>query len=159
MLLSALSRIAGPKVLLGVVLAGLAGMGTLWWFYTDAAGDAATAEQRAADLKQALSEQRGAVERLRSERRALQQALSDARESARQARQRADAASERLDELERTNEQVKQWARDRVPDAVARELRQYANRADDPGGGTNAGATGDADGTMSETRAEDQDQR
>lgn len=130
-----LTKIAGPRVLLGVTLAGVVGMGILFWLYSNAANDAATARQQAAQLRETVQQERAAVERLEQERERLQAALTTTRHARQTARDRADGTRRELDELEDTDESVQDWADQHVPSAVADRLRQYARSGNPDGSG------------------------
>jgi len=66
MILGALSRIAGPKVLLGVLIAAGLALGWLWWMYANAASDAA---QASANADKALAAAASNAEAARAARR------------------------------------------------------------------------------------------
>jgi len=135
-----LARIAGPRVLLGVAAAAAVAIATLLWLYVSSAEDAATARQQNSQLRQSLSDQRQAVQRLQAEKQNLEQALQTARQATRKAREQADSARSRIDELEESDENVRQWSRRSVPDAVGNELRRYARSGNRDGSGEDSAA-------------------
>ena len=103
-----LARIAGPKILLGVVVAAGLAIGWLWWSYSSAAADAAQSEANAD--------------------RALQAAAANA-EAARAARRNAEVIAATLEgrqqreqalraRLSRTHDQLKE-----ARDAASQEVR------------------------------------
>lgn len=153
------SKIAGPKVMLGITVASVIAIGSLLYLYRDAATDAAQAVQRAAGLEQDLADTRDEVEQLRRERQRLEEALAARREAARQARARADEAESELRRIYETDEQAGRWAAGAVPAAVADELQSHAGPpAPEDGGGAGTSAEA-ADGGVPGPGAEDPDQR
>ena len=119
MISSLLTRIAGPKVLLGVSLSAVVAIGALTWLLLGALDDAATAEANNLELRQTVKEQSRDHERLRNELDRRERVINEAIEARQQARNRADSTSRKLEEALKDD----QCANTPHPDAVADSLR------------------------------------
>lgn len=140
----ALARIAGPKVLIGVVAAAALALGLLMWRLDSARDDASAATQRANQYKAAHE---STVQALVAER---EEAQRRARLLA-QTRDRADARADRIgglqDALDDARAHGSQAYRDcldvRLPGAIRERLRQYRS---DPSAGDSDDAAARVDG-------------
>lgn len=129
MLTNLLTKIAGPKVLLGVVIASTAAITFLTVQWQAALKAESIAEERAATYEAALARAETQLARAREQRRALNEAIAERRAREAEARRRAAAAESKLAELEDTNDEVSRWSNTPVP----RDLRDWLR---EPGGGT-----------------------
>lgn len=130
MIWALLGRIAGPRVLLGVLLAAGLAIGFLWWQMSSAREAAGEAQQQAADLRDSLKASNGEVERLIAERKRLSQAIA-----VRDTRHRADRlkiqeAEDDLAKIEEQDKTVRTWVSSPVPAAVRSWLCHPASGAD-----------------------------
>lgn len=145
--MSLLARIAGPRVLLGVVLAAIVAIALMWWRLDGAQSAATQARQTSAQLRDALQAAEASAQARRVELERLQAALLERDEAIRRARERASDFSAALDRLRRESAEVREWADARVPGDVLARLSVGAGRADEsdkanPTGGTDAAVPG-----------------
>jgi len=124
------SKLAGPKALIGVVVTLVIVLGFLATRWQAAAEDAAGAEERAVQYRQALAQAEVELMAEREAQRALSEALEERREREEQARERAEQAEAALQKLERDNEQVAKWSDADLPDGVVGWLRDDHGASD-----------------------------
>ena len=113
------SKIAGPRVLLGVSVAAVAALLLMFWLLGQAREEAAIADQQAAQLRHSLEQQASEYEQLRARQRSREQAVEQALEARDRARQQAEAATQQMEEALADDD----CANTDHPDAVARGLR------------------------------------
>jgi len=121
-----LGKIAGPRVMLGVIVAGLAAVTILGWLAWSAREDAAQASAKNAQLRQTVSEQSKDHQRLRAELDRRDEAVAAAQREAQQIRAEADEARTQLQEAFSDDT----CANTRHPAAVTRSLRFGAGGQD-----------------------------
>jgi LysB family phage lysis regulatory protein len=122
-----ITRVAGPKALLGVVAALVATLALAAWQWREAHAEAVTATERLEALRGDLSRQEQIIGEQRAELAAFDAAMKAQREREQKARARAAEAEQRLRALEQSDEQVREWSDGAVPDGVRRWLREPAN--------------------------------
>lgn len=129
------SKLIGPRVLLGLLIAAVAALAFVTWRWVDAAADVAEAEGAAAQYRAA---HRSAVEALEAERQeaALREQLLA--EQQQQANERAVKIRGLRDALDQAREQGSEAYREcldvQLPRALRERLRDYRSdsRAADP---------------------------
>lgn len=121
-----LGKIAGPRVLLGVVVASLLALGLMWWQLQGAWSDATRAESQAAQLRSDLESSEGQISELRKEQDRRDQAVTRALDAREQARSEAETASRKLEAALENDD----CANTPHPDAVTDSLRIGASDAD-----------------------------
>ena len=126
MILGLLTKVAGPRVLLGVILTGLTGISVLGWFAWDAHERAAVAESKNSQLRTTVSEQSEDHVQLRAELARRDRVVLLMREQQRKFRTQSRSA---IDDLEKALENDK-CANTQHPDAVTDGLRFGAGRKD-----------------------------
>ncbi|SFD66967.1 hypothetical protein SAMN05660831_02062 [Thiohalospira halophila DSM 15071] len=120
----------------------------LWWQYQATAEDLAVAEKRVQAHQNAAERTREALEQLQAERERAQQAVADARRRRLAIENEARQLRAEIDQLQETDDEVDQWSRRPLPDALADKLRGLGSGdADrDPAGDAAGGADGDDSG-------------
>ena len=126
MIAQLLTKIAGPRILLGVILAALASVGTLAWLLLDSKQDQGAAESRAESAeianvvwKQAWTDQQANIKAQTEQLNAIDRRLS---ESAKQSTSRLNAINAGLRDAINDSKEVQEWADSRRPDAVIARL-------------------------------------
>ena len=119
MLKGLIGKIAGPKVMIGVIAAALAAVVFLTWQLRDARSDLQAAEQ-------GLDQATATIAAQQQEMAEYEAAVEAQREREQAARERAAQAERRLQDLESSNEAVQDWSDARVPDGVRDWLREPA---------------------------------
>ena len=126
MIAKLLTKIAGPRVLLGVIFAAVASVGTLAWLLLDAKQDQGAAESRAESAeianvvwKQAWKDQQASIKAQTEQLNAIDRRLS---ESAKQSTQRLNAINAGLRDVINDSKEVREWADSRRPAAVIARL-------------------------------------
>ena len=121
-----LTKIAGPRILLGVIFAAVASVGTLTWLLLDAKQDQGAAESRAvnaesanATWQQAWTDQQASIKAQTEQLNAIDRRLSD---SAKQSTQRLNALNAGLRDAINDSKEVREWADSRRPAAVIARL-------------------------------------
>ena len=116
-ILSALGlHLVGPRVMLGVLLAAIAGLTISLWEIDRLRTQAHDAEAALADATQSINDQRAEIKRMDD--------LLDVRKAQiRKSHARLDAAHKRLKALEDTDADAKAWAGQPVPDGIREWLR------------------------------------
>jgi len=121
-----LTKIAGPRILLGVILAALASVGTLTWLLLDSKQDEGAAESRAetAEIanvvwKQAWTDQQASIKANAKQLNAIDNRLS---ESAKKSTQRLNELNAGLRDAISDSKEVREWADSRRPAAVIARL-------------------------------------
>ena len=109
-----LTKIAGPRILLGVILASLASVGTLTWLLLDAKQEQGAAESRAVNAEsansiwqQAWTDQQASIKAQTKQLNAIDRRLS---ESAKQSTQRLNALNAGLRDAINDSKEVREWA-------------------------------------------------
>lgn len=130
-ILKGASKIAGPRVLIGVIIAALAAVGTLFWLYADARADAGALDEKLAQAERRAENNAAEAKRLASEieRRDILAAKH---------REQMDALEERFTDTRRRLQQAGEAdsgdygrCRDaRLPDGVIAGLRSGAADTD-----------------------------
>lgn len=118
-----LAKIAGTRVLIGVVLAAIVALSLMWWRLDSAQAAATQARQASAQLRDALQAAEASAQARRVELERLQTALLERDEAIRRARQKASDFSAALDRLRRESAAVREWDRGVIPAAVLARLR------------------------------------
>lgn len=121
-----LSKIAGPRVLGGVIVASVIGMGLMWWQLQSAWGDAATAQANATELRSELRESEKEITDLLKQQEKRERAVTNALDARERAREEADQATTKLEKALEND----QCANTAHPDAVTDSLRIGAGDAD-----------------------------
>jgi len=126
MIAKLLTKIAGPRILLGVIFAALASVGTLTWLLLDSKQDQGAAESRAETAEvanvvwqQAWTDQQASIKAQTEQLNAIDRRLS---ESAKQSTQRLNALNAGLRDAINSSKEVREWADSRRPDAVIERL-------------------------------------
>ena len=126
MIAKLLTKIAGPRVLLGVIFAAVASVGTPTWLLLDSKQDQGAAESRAESAeianvvwKQAWTDQQASIKAQTEQLNAIDRRLS---ESAKQSTQRLNALNAGLRDAINDSKEVQEWADSRRPDAVIARL-------------------------------------
>ena len=126
MIAKLLTKVAGPRILLGVIFAAVASVGTLTWLLLDAKQDQGAAESRAvnaesanATWQQAWTDQQASIKAQTEQLNAIVRRLS---ESAKQSTQRLNALNAGLRDAINSSKEVREWADSRRPDAVIERL-------------------------------------
>ena len=126
MIAKLLTKIAGPRVLLGVIFAAVASVGTLTWLLLDSKQDQGAAESRAETAEiantvwqQAWTDQQTSIKAQTEQLNAIDRRLS---ESARQSTKRLNALNAGLRDAINDSKEVQEWADSRRPDAVIERL-------------------------------------
>jgi len=121
-----LTKIAGPRILLGVIFAAVASVGTLTWLLLNAKQDQGAAESRAvnaesanATWQQAWTDQQASIKAQTEQLNAIDRRLS---ESAKQSTQRLNALNAGLRDAINDSKEVREWADSRRPNAVIERL-------------------------------------
>lgn len=117
------AKFAGPKVLLGVIIASTSAITFLVFQWQSALEDKAIAQQNTQTYITALAESEAELTRERETRMALNDAIEKRRQREQAARERARAAESKLASLEQSNEAVSDWSDSRVPGDVRDWLR------------------------------------
>lgn len=152
------SRVAGPKVLIGVVASAALAITVLGWLWRGAADEAAQSARDAQEYRQALENTNTELDRMLRERRELDQALAERRAMEREAQARAREAERRLQALEESDEAVADWSDDRVPAGVRSWLLDDTG-AGDPDGGSADKPAGEPVAGVPGTGGDDRDER
>jgi len=125
MIAKLLTKVAGPRILLGVIFAAVASVGTLTWLL-DAKQDQGAAESRAETAEiantvwqQAWTDQQASIKAQTEQLNAIDRRLS---ESAKQSTQRLNALNAGLRDAINDSKEVREWADSRRPDAVIERL-------------------------------------
>ena len=126
MIAKLLTKVAGPRILLGVIFAAVASVGTLTWLLLDAKQDQGAAESRAvnaesanATWQQAWADQQSSIKAQAEQLNAIDRRLS---ESAKQSTQRLNALNAGLRDAINDSKEAREWADSRRPDAVIERL-------------------------------------
>ena len=126
MIAGLLTKIAGPRILLGVIFAAVASVGTLTWLLLNAKQDQGAAESRAvnaesanATWQQAWTDQQASIKAQTEQLNAIDRRLS---ESAKQSTQRLNALNAGLRDAINDSKEVREWADSRRPNAVIERL-------------------------------------
>lgn len=134
------SKAMGPKTLIGVLSTLFLVLGLVVWRWQAAADEAAGAEERAVQYRQALVQAEGQLMAERQAQRALNEALAAQRQREEQARTRAKRAEAALQQLEESNEAVAEWSSTDLPGGITGWLRNDHGASDTdevrPGGAT-----------------------
>ena len=148
MIAKLLTKIAGPRILLGVIFAAVASVGTLTWLLLDAKQDQGAAESRAvnaesanATWQQAWTDQQASIKAQTEQLNAIDRRLS---ESEKQSTQRLNALNAGLRDAINDSKEVREWADSRRPDAVIERLC-LAGYIDPAARAAMCGDTGSAD--------------
>jgi len=148
MIAKLLTKVAGPRILLGVIFAAVASVGTLTWLLLDAKQDQGAAESRAvnaesanATWQQAWTDQQSSIKAQAEQLNAIDRRLS---ESAKQSTQRLNALNAGLRDAINDSKEVREWADSRRPDAVIERLC-LAGYIDPAAAATMCGDTGSTD--------------
>jgi len=124
---SLITRLAGPKALLGIVAALVVLMGLLAWQWRAAERDLASIEHQINTLRADRERAELIITEQRAEIAAFDEAIRAQREREREARERAAEAEQRLRDLEQSDAAVKDWSDSAVPDGVRHWLREPAD--------------------------------
>jgi len=126
MIAKLLTKIAGPRILLGVIFSAVASVGTLTWLLLDSKQDQGAAESRAETAEiantvwqQAWTDQQASIKAQTEQLNAIDRRLS---ESAKQSTQRLNALNAGLRDAINSSKEVREWADSRRPDAVIARL-------------------------------------
>ena len=126
MIAQLLTKIAGPRILLGVIFAAVASVGTLTWLLLDAKQDQGAAESRAVNAEsansiwqQAWTDQQASIKAQTEQLNAIDRRLS---ESSKQSTQRLNALNAGLRDAINDSKEVREWADSRRPGAVIERL-------------------------------------
>lgn len=92
MLMKLMTKIAGPRVMLGVLLFSLVSLGTLGWMLKEAYQDNGAIEQKAKEYKRVANENADKVSRLAADLIITEQTLSSVKESKQQIESELDNA-------------------------------------------------------------------
>lgn len=92
LLMNLMGKIAGPRVMLGVLLFSLASLGTMGWLLLDAYEDKGSIEEKAEEYKRTANENADAVSRLAADLIITEQTLSSVKESKQQIESELDNA-------------------------------------------------------------------
>jgi len=142
MILGALSRIAGPKVLLGVLIAAALALAWMWWMYASAASDAAQASANADKALAAAASNAKSARAARRNAEVIAQTLG--RRQQREQQLRAEL-TQTHDQLKEARHAASQEVRDclslRLPADYLDGLRA-ARRGDEDGNPAPDAATG-----------------
>jgi len=148
MIAKLLTKIAGPRILLGVIFAAVASVGTLTWLLLDAKQDQGAAESRAETAEiantvwqQAWTDQQASIKAQTEQLNAIDRRLS---ESAKQSTSRLNALNAGLRDAINSDKEVREWADSRRPDAVIERLC-LAGYIDPAAAATMCGDTGSTD--------------
>jgi hypothetical protein len=148
MIAQLLTKIAGPRILLGVIFAAVASVGTLTWLLLDAKQDQGAAESRAETAEvantvwqQAWTDQQARIKANAAQLNAIDRRLS---ESSKQSTSRLNALNAGLRDAINDSEEVREWADSRRPDAVIERLC-LAGYIDPAARAAMCGDTGSAD--------------
>ena len=148
MIAKLLTKIAGPRILLGVILAAVASVGTLTWLLLDSKQDQGAAESRAvnaesanATWQQAWTDQQASIKAQTEQLNAIDRRLS---RSAKQSTQRLNAINAGLRDVINDSKEVREWADSRRPAAVIARLC-LAGYIDPAAAATMCGDSGAAD--------------
>jgi len=119
-----LAKFAGPKILLGVLIAAALALGFMWWMYSSAADDAAQASANADQAIQAAKQNREAAAQWRHNARTIARTLGERQK--REKKLRAELAQTH-DQLQEARANASQEVRDclalRLPSAYLDGLR------------------------------------
>lgn len=124
---SFVTKLAGPKTLLGVVAALVASIALLTWQWRAAERELAGIEHQTNALRADLGRAESIITEQRAEIAAFDEAMRDQRAREQAARDRAAQAEQQLRALEQSDEAVKDWSDGRVPDGVRRWLHDDAD--------------------------------
>jgi hypothetical protein len=148
MMAQLLTKIAGPRILLGVIFAAVASVGTLTWLLLDAKQDQGAAESRAETAEvantvwqQAWTDQQARIKANAAQLNAIDRRLS---ESSKQSTSRLNALNAGLRDAINDSKEVREWADSRRPDAVIERLC-LAGYIDPAARAAMCGDTGSAD--------------
>ena len=148
MIAKLLTKVAGPRILLGVIFAAVASVGTLTWLLLDAKQDQGAAESRAETAEiantvwqQAWTDQQASIKAQTEQLNAIDRRLS---ESAKQSTSRLNALNAGLRDAINSDKEVREWADSRRPDAVIERLC-LAGYIDPAAAATMCGDTGSTD--------------
>jgi hypothetical protein len=148
MIAQLLTKIAGPRILLGVIFAAVASVGTLTWLLLDAKQDQGAAESRAETAEvantvwqQAWTDQQARIKANAAQLNAIDRRLS---ESSKQSTSRLNALNAGLRDAINDSKEVREWADSRRPDAVIERLC-LAGYIDPAARAAMCGDTGSAD--------------
>jgi hypothetical protein len=123
-----LGRIAGPKVLLGVLIAAGLAIAFLLWRWDSAAAEAQAAHARAEQAHAAAEANAEAARAAELERELLDEVLTDrAKRERRLERQLADTHDRLQEAREAAPERVRECMTVRLPEAMLSELRGTAS--------------------------------
>lgn len=100
--MSLMGKIAGPRVMLGVLLFSLASLGTMGWLLLDVYEDKGSIEQKAEEYKRTANENADKVSRLAADLIITEQTLSDVKET------KQAIKSERDDAIQKAKQAGKQ---------------------------------------------------
>jgi len=114
-----LSKIAGPRVLGGVILASVIGMGLMWWQLQSAWGESAKLQTQTTQLRSELRQSEQEITDLRKEQKRRESAINRALDAREKARAEAETASRKLEAALETDD----CANTPHPDAVIDSLR------------------------------------
>ena len=126
MIAQLLTKIAGPRILLGVIFSAVASVGTLTWLLLDSKQDQGAAESRAETAEiantvwqQAWTDQQASIKAQTEQLNAIDRRLS---ESAKQSTQRLNTLNAGLRDAINSSKEVREWADSRRPAAVIERL-------------------------------------
>jgi predicted negative regulator of RcsB-dependent stress response len=138
-----LARIAGPKVLLGVLIAAGLALGWMWWMYSSAAADAAAAHSRAEQASAAAEANAEAARAAELERELLDEVLTNRADRERRLERRLADTHDQLQEARaNASQEVRDCLRLRLPGDYLDGLRAPDG---DAGGDAPGGAAGQPD--------------
>lgn len=132
-----LARIAGPRVLLGVLVAAALALGLLWWQWQTAEAEATAAHARAEQAHAAATANAEAARAAAMERQLLDDVLTDRAERERRLERRLADTHDRLQEARNAaSQEVRDCLRLRLPRSILDQLRAQNRDADRdaPGG-------------------------
>jgi len=119
-----ISKLLGPRVLIGIILAAASALAFTIWQWQSAERSASHSANQAAELRQALKESEAEASQARERIDALSDAVELQRAKARKAQQDRIAAERSLSKLEAENEQIQDWSDAAVPDGIRSWLRE-----------------------------------
>lgn len=116
-------KLLGPKVLMGLTVASVLGLVAMGAFTVHTLNEASASKQKASQLREALAEATGELDRALDERDELNKALKRKHDREKVARARMRKAERALEQLESQNDDDAKWAGEHVPADIARWLR------------------------------------
>jgi len=123
-----LSRIAGPRVLLGVLVAAGLVIGWLWWSYSAAAANAAQAEANADSALEAAASNAKAARAARRNAEKIAETLEKRQQREKDLRQRLSRTHDQLQEArDAASQEVRDCLDVRLPKKYLLQLRPGHN--------------------------------